>query len=132
MKVLLDASVLFSAFVVRGTCAQVLEAVIARHELVISESLLAEVLDRLRSKVGAQADDLRRFELLLRAVGDVVEPSVIDPPVCRDPDDDAVLGAARAGGADVLVTGDRDLLVLAALDECPIVSPREFLVDFGG
>ena len=32
--------------------------------------------------------------------------------VCRDPADDMVLSAALEGRADIIVTGDRDLLAL--------------------
>jgi len=34
------------------------------------------------------------------------------PGVCRDPDDDYLLGCAASGGADYLVTGDDDLLTV--------------------
>ena len=33
-------------------------------------------------------------------------------PVCRDPADDHVLAASLTAGADYIVTGDRDLLVV--------------------
>ena len=43
-----------------------------------------------------------------------------------DPDDMPVLGEAVAGQADVLVTGDRDLLRVAEDAPVPIASPRGF------
>lgn len=46
-------------------------------------------------------------------------------PECRDPFDRAFLELALAGGADALVTGDQDLLVLATAFEVPIVTPHE-------
>ena len=46
-------------------------------------------------------------------------------PECRDPFDRAFLELALAGGADALVTGDQDLLVLATAFEVPIVTPDE-------
>ena len=42
------------------------------------------------------------------------------PPVCRDRDDAVFLHLARAGGADVLVSGDKDLTVPAAA--YPVIS----------
>ena len=42
--------------------------------------------------------------------------------MCRDTDDDIVLGTAVAGTCDLIVTGDSDLLVL--YQNIPIVSPR--------
>ena len=48
-------------------------------------------------------------------------------PVCRDPDDDAVLALARAAQADLIVSGDQGLLVLEQFEGVPIVTPREAL-----
>jgi predicted nucleic acid-binding protein len=52
------------------------------------------------------------------------------PPVtldqCRDPDDLPVLGTAVAGGANLIITGDQDLLVLQRFGACDIISPRTF------
>ena len=55
------------------------------------------------------------------------------PPVpnCRDPLDVPFMHLAAAGGADVLVSGDRDLLVLEAEFEktcgCPLVNLETFI-----
>ena len=48
-------------------------------------------------------------------------------PACRDPFDVPFLQLALVGKADYLVTGDRDVLVLAKQFACPIVTPDEFL-----
>jgi predicted nucleic acid-binding protein len=47
--------------------------------------------------------------------------------VCRDPKDDKFLEVAVAGQADVIVSGDEDLLILDPYAGIPIVSPRGFL-----
>jgi putative PIN family toxin of toxin-antitoxin system len=49
--------------------------------------------------------------------------------VCRDPTDDRFLELAINGLADVLVTGDLDLLVLSPFRGVPIVTPRVFIQD---
>jgi predicted nucleic acid-binding protein len=46
---------------------------------------------------------------------------------CRDRDDDKVLAAAIAGKADLIVTGDEDLLVLGQHHGIRILSPRQFV-----
>ena len=48
-------------------------------------------------------------------------------PPCRDPFDIPFLELAIAGGADFLVTGDRDLFSLSTEFPCPIVKAGEFL-----
>ncbi len=47
--------------------------------------------------------------------------------VCRDPNDDMVLECALAAGAQCIVTGDKDLLVLDPFRGIRVVSPADFL-----
>ena len=56
----------------------------------------------------------------------VVIPQPPPPvPECRDPDDRKFLELARFAQADALVTGDQDLLALAAEFPVPIITPAE-------
>jgi putative PIN family toxin of toxin-antitoxin system len=50
---------------------------------------------------------------------------------CRDPTDDKFLELAVNGRADVLVTGDLDLLVLNPFRGVPIITPRVFVHELG-
>jgi putative PIN family toxin of toxin-antitoxin system len=77
-------------------------------------------------------DKLRVPEAVITAALDLLRKFPVvaatrPPPQlrCRDKDDLGVLACALASGADVLVTGDRDLLVLAGKTEIRIVDPRE-------
>ncbi len=58
----------------------------------------------------------------------VAEPVTIIEPVtgCRDPDDDKVLELAVNGRAEVIVSGDVDLLVLDSFRGIPIITPAAF------
>ncbi|MCC9004437.1 MAG: putative toxin-antitoxin system toxin component, PIN family [Candidatus Competibacter sp.] len=47
--------------------------------------------------------------------------------ICRDADDDAVLACALAAKADVIVTGDKDLIVLHPWNGIQILSPADAL-----
>ena len=51
-------------------------------------------------------------------------------PPCRDPFDEPFLHLALVGQAEYLVTGDSDLLSLADVFECPIVTATHFLALF--
>jgi len=60
-------------------------------------------------------------------IGEMITQPLPDiGPVCRDPDDDHVIAAALVVNADYIVTGDRDLLVLARHERIRILSAREF------
>ncbi|NBC34528.1 MAG: putative toxin-antitoxin system toxin component, PIN family [Alphaproteobacteria bacterium] len=47
--------------------------------------------------------------------------------ICRDPKDDIFLSTALAGCVDIIVSGDKDLLVLHPFRNIPILSPSQFL-----
>ena len=126
MKVYLDTNVLVSAFATRGLCADIVHAVLAEHQLLIGDAVLAEVRRSLRQKVRLSPATIAEVEAMFRQQGTMV---VNAPPFTikiRDADDLAILSEAIAGGADVLVTGDRDLLDVAARAPLPIVTPRGF------
>ncbi len=57
----------------------------------------------------------------------MIAPPPLAEPVCRDPDDDAVLALAIAASADLIVSGDRDLLNLKSFQGIAIVTPAEAL-----
>ena len=108
----------------RGVCADVLRVVIADHALVVSETVLDELRRVLCAKLGVPAETVEAAEVFLRRHGIVIDRA---PPLgitIRDPDDIAVLEQAVAAQADVLVTGDRDLLEVEEAVPIRIVSPR--------
>lgn len=117
---------LVSAFATRGLCADVLRFVLAEHTLVTGDVVLRELARVLRSRIKlprAKIDDIVSF---LREHEVVPKPAAPSDLVIRDEDDRWVLASAVAGAADVLVTGDRDLLDVAALAPVKIVDPRGF------
>ena len=49
------------------------------------------------------------------------------PRISRDPDDDRVIACAVAGKADVMVSGDEDLLALERAGDMAILTATQFL-----
>ncbi|MEN8162768.1 MAG: putative toxin-antitoxin system toxin component, PIN family [Acidobacteriota bacterium] len=103
------------------------EQVVNDHELFLSPFILEEFERVMSVKIRFHRDRVLRAVALLERKGRVLEPGPLEEPVCRDPDDDQVSALAGEGEADVLVTGDDDLLVLEFFEDIPIISPREFL-----
>ena len=126
MKVYLDTNVLVSAFATRGLCADIAHAVLAEHELIVGEAVLGEVRRVLRQKILLSPAAVLEVDELLRQQGLLVTDA---PPYAikiRDADDLTILSEAIAGNVDALVTGDRDLFVIAAKAPLAIVTPRGF------
>jgi putative PIN family toxin of toxin-antitoxin system len=127
VKIVVDSSVLVAAFISRaGVCANVMEDVLTNHELVVSRYILDELVRKLSQKLHFPAADVRDVRRFLSDRGTVVEPTSLPPESCRDPNDVPVLGTAIAGGADLLVTGDKDLLVLREFRGVLIIKPGDF------
>jgi uncharacterized protein len=127
LRVFLDTNVLVSAITTRGLSADVFRLVLDKHEFVTGEPVLRETERVLALKfrfppeiVDQTLQFLRRFP---------VEPMPDEPSDVQiaDADDRWILEAAVRSNADVLVTGDRDLLVVADRVERPrVLTPRAF------
>lgn len=126
MRVFLDTNVLVSAFAARGTCADVFRVVLSEHTLVIGEVVLQELRRALRLRIKLPPRMVKEIEEFLREHEVVAKPSRASDVPIRDPDDQWVLASAIHAKADVLVTGDRDLLDVAGKADIKIVSPRGF------
>ena len=126
MRVVFDTNVLYSAFAAKGFCEEVLDEAAGDCVTIWSNPLKQELelLLARRHKIGPAT------EAALAAYADLcefVEPLPLPARVCRDKDDDIVLATAVAGKANVIVTGDDDLLALKKFRDIRILSPRQFL-----
>jgi uncharacterized protein len=137
MRVILDTNVLLSAFVWGGAPRQLLN--LARGgqlDAFTSPALLDELarvlrepkFDRYLSNRQLNADELLRG--LTRLVH-VVFPLPLALPVCRDPDDDAVLACAVAARASIIVSGDNDLLSMESYEGIAILNARDAIALIG-
>lgn len=124
MRVFFDTNVLVSAYAARGICTDLVRFVLAEHELLTGEVNLEELRRVLSERFRAPAERLDAIESELRAETAVPRPTEPSTIPVRDPDDRWVLASALSVGADLLVTGDRDLLAVADLVAIPIVDPR--------
>jgi len=65
VRVFLDTNVIVSAFVARGLCADLFRLLLAEHDLVVGEVVLAELRNVLRTKLGAPEQVICELESLL-------------------------------------------------------------------
>ena len=133
IKVIFDTNCLISALlspdsVVSKSFRKAIEiGVLLTSDECFKEAI--EVLQRPKFKKYYSEEDLVFFkqvlmkELQLQTVKSKVS-------VCRDSKDDKFLSLALDGEADVLVTGDKDLLTLERFQKTEIITPRDFLEKF--
>jgi putative PIN family toxin of toxin-antitoxin system len=126
MKVLLDTNVLASAAVTRGLCVDVLREVLAEHELVVCHQILAELRPILHGKFGMPKEVIEDFVGLFQEDAICVQPAELPKVKLKDKDDLGILAAAKSGGAQIIVTGDKELRNLGQFLDIKIVSPRQF------
>ena len=126
MNLVLDTNVLVAALVARGVCGDLLEHCVRSHTVVSSPALLDELGEVLTRKFGQRDADVRAAVRLFAETFTMVTPPVLDPPACRDPDDDVVLATAVAGQCVAVITGDQDLLVLDPFQQIRILGPSAF------
>jgi putative PIN family toxin of toxin-antitoxin system len=125
VRTFLDTNVLVAAFATRGLCEDVLRVVLAEHRLLTSEFVLEELRRVLTEKLRMPQTEAVRICRFVRQNADVVDPETPATLPERDVDDRWILAAAIHGQADILVSGDRDLLEIADA-AVAIVSPRGF------
>jgi uncharacterized protein len=131
-RVCLDSNVIIAAFISRGLCADLFRSVLAEQELVVPQVVVDEVRRVLTKKFKLSPDALAAFDAVLERCDIIPSGSEVSPISVRDPDDELVLAGALAGRAQMLVTGDGDLLAVAAQSPIPIVTPREYLTHLSG
>lgn len=127
MTLVLDTNVLIAALIARGVCADLLEHCVLSHTIVTSDIILNELRRHLVGKFKYTDQEADEAIALIESQATMVAPRPLDTPVCRDPDDDQILGTAVTAQADCIVTGDKDLLVLQQYEGIQIVSPAGFL-----
>ena len=128
MRVLFDTNVLIAAFISEGVCAKLMRRARKRQfSLVSSRVILEEFQDVLIRKFSAtRRESQEALRVIIEAVEAVTQSEQAVTGVCRDPEDDRILGCALAGKVDYLVTGDEDLLVMKQFKAIRIITPRDF------
>jgi putative PIN family toxin of toxin-antitoxin system len=128
VKVVFDSNVYVSAFALPGGVAErALDAAMeGAFQLVLSRPILREVLGVLSRKFARAPEEIARTAIFLASVAEMVAPTGT-VHVLEDEPDNRILECATAARADLIVTGDRQMLLLGTWDGVPIVSLREFV-----
>jgi putative PIN family toxin of toxin-antitoxin system len=132
MRAVVDTNVLVRALIKpQGSVGPVLLRLRnAAYTLLYAQSLLEELVDvlnrpRIREKYQLTGQDIQTVVSLILLHGEAVAPQE-RVTACRDTKN-KFLEVAVTGKADVIVSGDQDLLVLHPFAGIPILSPAAFL-----
>ncbi len=134
LRVVLDTNVLVSGLAYPGSVPGRIVSAWRQGglDVVLSHYILdemVEVLPRL-SRIGLTSAEIRDLADSFMFLADIVEPGAEQDKNLRDPADQPVLATLVAAHARYLITGDEDLLALAA--HYPIVTPADFWGRHGG
>jgi len=127
LRVFLDTNVLASAFGTRGMCADVLQLIVSEHELVTGEVVIEELSRTLSRKFRMPPDTVKGYEKFLRGYHVEPRPHQLPKLNLSERGDLMVVGSAIHSKAEIMITGDREILALKKKPQgLRIVSPREF------
>jgi uncharacterized protein len=130
MKIVFDTNVILSALITQGLSSRVLDICIDKHQLFISPWIINEVLLKLDVKMHVAKPEIDRVSAFLDNIFNKIVPEGDIPAVCRDKDDNNILLLAQTIKANIIITGDNDLLSLKEYLKTKIVSPRQFIENY--
>lgn len=129
-RIVVDTNALISRLLLPASVpGRAVRKAVDEARLLVSEATLEELADVLcRDKFDPYVTIKERQEFL-RLLGRIAEmvPIIHVVRACRDPRDDKFLELAVNGEADLILTGDDDLLSLHPFRGIPILTPASFL-----
>jgi len=128
MRVVFDTNIFISALVIPGSLAEkaVSRIMEGQDELILSTDIIKEVLSVLSSKFGREREALSHVAVFLLDLGKRVKPDQ-RIRVLKDEPDNRILECAVFGRAELIVTGDKEMLRLKEYGGIKITSLRDYL-----
>ena len=128
MKGVFDTHIFISAYVIPGSLAEkaILKIIEEEDSLLISKEIIDEVLSVLSSKSGRDREGLSHVAVTLSELAELVKPAR-RIRLLKDEPDNRILECAMYGEADLLVTGDKEILHLREYKGVKTISLREYL-----
>lgn len=133
-KVVIDTGVLISAFAFGGIPMRTVKRAFASCHLYVSQEILSEYRSVPVALEASGKINHEQFKALISGLAAFTAKTLIvypkkKMPVCRDPKDDIFLECCYAASADMLISGDKDLLDQKNLPfDLTILTPKQFLL----
>lgn len=133
LRIVLDTNIFISGLLLSASKAQqVFDQVTESQILLMSDSTFVEIYQTfIRSKFDKYVSLEKRLNFIgsLRQKAEIVNVTETIT-ICRDAKDNKFLELAVSGKADLIITGDQDLLVLNPFKNIEIITVNEFLIRF--
>jgi putative PIN family toxin of toxin-antitoxin system len=128
VRVVFDTNILVSALALPGGRADeaMLRIIRGQDRLIVSKEILRELLAVLARKFSHDSEELAHVAVYLAGISELVRPRR-RIAILKDQADNRILEAARAGRADLIVTGDRAMLKAGRDQHTRIISLNEYL-----
>ena len=132
-----DTNIVISALLWKGAPRELFDAARAgRITLYTSAELLAELAEvlaraKFAERLAAARMNAERLARRYARLASRVTPAEVKPVVPGDPDDNAVIACALGAGADLIVSGDKQLRNLKIYQGIRIISAAEALAITG-
>jgi putative PIN family toxin of toxin-antitoxin system len=128
VRVVFDTNIFISAFIIPGSLAEkaIIKIIEGEDFLLISKDIIDEVLSVLSSKFGRDREGLSRIAVTLSELAELVKPAR-RIKLFKDEPDNRILECAIYGEADLLVTGDKEILQLREYKGVKIISLKGYL-----
>ncbi len=128
MRVVFDTNVFVSALVFPGGHGErTIQRVIDGHDhLLVSRAIVGELLGVLAGKFARDREELARVAVFVAGIAEVIEPQV-SITMLADEADNRILECALDGGAELIVTGDKEMLGLSDYEGVRIVRLGAYL-----
>jgi putative PIN family toxin of toxin-antitoxin system len=128
MRVVFDTNIFVSALVIPGSLAEKAMHKIIEGEdiLLLSKDILDELLYKLSTKFSRDKEEISRVAVMLSEMVEWVRP-ILRMNALKDEPDNRILECAVFGKADIIVTGDKEMLRLRKYEAIRIVSLKAYL-----
>jgi uncharacterized protein len=123
VRVFPDTNVLVSSLGFEGVTRRLVKELAKKHEVIVSDQVIDE-FKRVSLRIGLSKASIDEYLSDLLTFAIIVKPPFARRFDVRDPNDIDILAAAIKANADVLVTGDKDLLEVLH-SPIRIMRPRE-------
>lgn len=129
-RIVPDTNIVISAIFWSGKPYDVIaQGLAGEYQLVTSPEIIDEVIRKLRDKFQFPEDKIEEQANIMLSLFHVIVPTTkLD--VVRDKSDNKIIECAVEGTANVIVTGDPDLLALKDFRGIKIVTADEFLKSY--